>query len=90
MNTCNFGHGPYASGARFISIFQAAEKMMHLATDEYMLQLSERVCWDRGEEFTGRPLSKADVMESRVVRLRLPFAPWLGTCDIRLTEVAVP
>eukprot|EP00435_Cladocopium_sp_Y103_P023136 s1804_g5.t1 len=50
---------------------------MHLASDEYMHQLSERVFWDRCEDFTGRPLSKEDVMASRAAKSK----SWFGIIE---------
>ena len=50
--TTNFGHRPFLSGKRFITIRQCAERLMSWATDQYMAALAERVAFDRALNFS--------------------------------------
>lgn len=75
--TCNFGHGPYKSGNRFITLKQAAEKLMSLATPQFMHSLSEKVAFDRNWPSERQPISKKEFLCSKAVSQRLPFASHL-------------
>lgn len=76
----NFGHGPFLSGKRFLSIGQAAEKIVHLATTQYFQSITDRVCFDRGWSQEGHTLTRKEFLLSRAVRNRLPFAPLAFYC----------
>ena len=73
----NFGHGPYNKGNRFLTIRQAAERIMANANDDYLWGLTERVAWDRGWANDGRCLTWNEFMESRAVQRRLPYVAQL-------------
>ena len=80
----NYGHGPYSSGKRFISIQQSAKKIIGLAPPEYYESLSEKVFFDRNWTTGGKALTKEEFMSTKVVSRRLPIEscwPFNGIMD---------
>ena len=72
----NYGHGPWTSGKRRVTLKQAAKSLMNVADDSYMTSLTERVLFDRGWEAGGRVLSKREFLSSYAVTRRLPYDSW--------------
>ena len=71
--TCNYGHGPWQAGDRFVALEKAGARLMRRATPEFMQDLSERVSFDRRIKDETYIMTEEEFLSSRTICRRTPF-----------------